>query len=72
MSGDDAVSHDGQLLTTTSLKSLITESGQNGEFLVANTPVKIHGLGSAAYTPVEDYTPMNVSIWTDLESDDNG
>ena len=72
MSGDDVITQDGELLTTASLKDLITESAQNGTFLVADNPVKIHGLDTAAYTPVEDYTPMEVSIWTDLESDENG
>ena len=72
MSGDDAVVHDGEILTTSALVDLITEGTENGTFLVDENPIRIHGLDTAAYTPIEDYTPMGVSMWADLESDGNG
>ena len=62
MSGNDAVVHNGEILTTSDLVDLITESTENGTFLVDENPIRIHGLGTAAYTPIENYTPMEVSI----------
>ena len=62
MSGEDAVVHNGEILTTSDLVDLITESTENGTFLVDENPIRIHGLGTAAYTPIENYTPMEVSI----------
>ena len=68
MSGeDDALIYDVEILTTSALLDLINEGTEDGTFLVGDKEIEIHGLDTAAYTPVETYTPMEVSIWTDLE-----
>lgn len=72
MSGDDVVTRDGELLTTSELVELITEGTENGTIAVDDNLVKVHGLDTAAYTPTEAYTPMDVSEWVSLGSDVNG
>lgn len=56
------VSNDGDLVTLNELQDGI----ENGTFRVGDRSISIGGLKSAAYTESEEYTPMPVSIWSDL------
>ncbi len=61
--GTPIVDENGLPVTTAS----ITSGTENGTFLVNDTPIRIAGLGSAAYTESDDYTQMSVSHWTDWQ-----
>ena len=55
------VDESGIPLTTAS----ITSGVEDGTFLVNDTPIKIAGLKSAAYSEADEFTPMSVSYWSD-------